>query len=173
MDFAARAIQDRLRYREVRSSLSSQESSANQSILMYHSTLSTPKTAGKAPAPSPHTAVQTEGTLSFHKVEDENAWGIAADPTVPLKVESVLKVQLKRVGRDHGIFKAEVKKMRFNLVPNLFNTDQMKIVNTRWAGDRSPRRDSRCLDRDPLAAEHRASTPAGVVGSSVAVHPCK
>ena len=77
--------------REVRSSLSSQESSANQSILMYHSTLSTPKTAGKAPAPSPHTAVQTEGTLSFHKVEDENPWGIAADPTVPLKVESVLK----------------------------------------------------------------------------------
>ena len=73
---------------------------------MYHSTPSTPKTAGKAPAPSPHTAVQTEGTLSFHKVEDENAWGIAADPTVPLKVESVLKVQLKRVGRDHGIFKA-------------------------------------------------------------------
>ena len=43
---------------------------------MYHSTPSTPKTAGKAPAPSPHTAVQTEGTLSFHKVEDENAWGI-------------------------------------------------------------------------------------------------
>ena len=97
---------------------------------MYHSTPSTPKTAGKAPAPSPHTAVQTEGTLSFHKVEDENAWGIAADPTVPLKVESVLKVQLKRVGRDHGIFKAEVKKMRFNLVPSLFNTDQMKIVTT-------------------------------------------
>ena len=119
----------------MRSSLSSQESSANHSILMYHSTPSTPNTAGKAPAPSPHTAVQTEGTLSFHKVEDENAWGIAADPTVPLKVESVLKVQLKRVGRDHGIFKAEVKKMRFNLVPNLFNTDQMKIVNTRWAGE--------------------------------------
>ena len=119
----------------MRSSLSSQESSANHSILMYHSTPSTPNTAGKAPAPSPHTAVQTEGTLSFHKVEDENPWGIAADPTVPLKVESVLKVQLKRVGRDHGIFKAEVKKMRFNLVPNLFNTDQMKIVNTRWAGE--------------------------------------
>ena len=52
----------------------------HHSILMYHSTPSTPKTAGKAPAPSPHTAVQTEGTLSFHKVEDENAWGIAADP---------------------------------------------------------------------------------------------
>ena len=94
---------------------------------MYHSTPSTPKTAGKAPAPSPHTAVQTEGTLSFHKVEDENAWGIAADPTVPLKVESVLKVQLKRVNRDHGIFKEEVKKMRYNLVPNLFNG----IVTTR------------------------------------------
>ena len=50
MDFAARAIQDRLRYREVRSSLSSQESSANQSILMYHSTPSTPNTA---PRPTP------------------------------------------------------------------------------------------------------------------------
>ena len=147
---------------------------------MYHSTPSTPGTAGKVPAKKQKT-IQTNATISFHNLSPEkNKWGIEP-PNASSKVKPVLKVQMQLKGRDIETLREEVKSMRFDLVPNLFNTmGQAKIVNTKWYAN-PPNGPAHCIGPIPtkeiasslatsLIAEFPDALP-NVTADDMTIHP--
>ena len=88
---------------------------------MYHSTPSTPKTAGKAPAKvKMNKGIQTNAAISYHNFSEvPNGWGIAPASASSKVIKPFLKLQMQLQGRDIETFREEVHRMRFTSVPKL------------------------------------------------------